>query len=162
MPPRPQEHVATQAKEYVAAKTMIDKATNTIVFTRIIDAPREDVFEAWTKPEHVACWWDASGKHLAECVINLQPGGTFKFVGQEMNGAPPFTGTYREILPPERLVFEAMGAIGSVDFAVHEGKTRLTVRIKCGSAEHLEQFVKMGVDVGTAQTLDNLVQYIKR
>jgi len=40
------------------------------------------------------------------------------------------------------------------------GKTHLTVSIECGSAAQLEQFLKMGVDAGTAKTLDNLVGYI--
>jgi hypothetical protein len=42
------------------------------------------------------------------------------------------------------------------------GKTRLVVEIQCSSAEHLAQFVQMGVASGTSQTLDNLVTYIQR
>ncbi len=74
----------------------------------------------------------------------------------------PFAGTYREIGPPERLVFEAMGAIGRVMLQEAAGKTHMTVEIECRSAEHLDQYLKMGVDVGTAQTLDNLVAYARR
>ena len=139
----------------------IDHATNTIRFVRSFDAPAELVFEAWTKPEHLRCWWDAAGGTLAVCEIDLRPGGTFRFVSQ---GHPdmPFTGVYLEIAPPQRLVFEAMHSTGRVQFSSAGGKTRLTVEIVCGSAEQLEQFVQMGVAAGTSQTLDNLVAYIAR
>ena len=56
-------------------KVIVDRTTNTIVLTRTFTAPREDVFEAWTQPEHVACWWDASGAPLSLCEIDLRPDG---------------------------------------------------------------------------------------
>ncbi len=139
----------------------IDHATHTIRFVRSFDAPAELVFEAWTRREHLRCWWDAAGGLLAVCEIDLRPGGTFRFV----SGAHPdmpFTGVYLEIVPPHRLVFEALNSTGRVLFASAGGKTRMTVEIVCGSAEQLEQFLQMGVAAGTSQTLDNLVAYIAR
>jgi uncharacterized protein YndB with AHSA1/START domain len=137
---------------------IIDRTTNSIVLTREFSGPREEVFEAWTKPEHVACWWDPMGHPLVECEIDLRPGGAFKFVNR--GGAHAFSGVYREIRPPERLVFEGNGAIGTVSFDDDRGATRLTVTIACGSEASLDQFLKMGVDAGTAKTLDNLVAYL--
>ncbi|HEX4552997.1 MAG TPA: SRPBCC domain-containing protein [Xanthobacteraceae bacterium] len=139
----------------------IDRGAHTIRLTRVFDAPRAKIFEAWTRPEHVSCWWDAAGGVLAVCEIDLRPGGVFRFVSK---GHPdmPFTGTYREIAPPDRLVFEAIGATGRVLLKDVAGKTHMTVEIECRSAEQLEQFLKMGVDVGTSQTLDNLVAYARR
>jgi hypothetical protein len=67
---------------------------------------------------------------------------------------------YREIEPPNRLEFEAMGSTGRVALEAIGAGTRMVVEIQCASAEHLEQFLKMGVDIGTAQTLDNLVAYV--
>ena len=61
---------------------VIDRESHTIRLTRDFDAPRAAIFEAWTKPEHVACWWDAAGEPLAACEIDLRPGGSFKFVTQ--------------------------------------------------------------------------------
>jgi uncharacterized protein YndB with AHSA1/START domain len=141
-------------------RVMVDRTTNTIVLTRTFTAPREDVFEAWTQPEHVACWWDASGAPLSVCEIDLRPDGAFRFVHQGQPGIPPFSGVYREIVPPEKLVFEAMGAIGRVILKDTGGATLLTVSITCASAAHLDQFLQMGVDAGTSQTLDNLVVYV--
>jgi uncharacterized protein YndB with AHSA1/START domain len=140
---------------------VIDRGSHTIRLTRDFDAPRAEIFAAWTKPEHVTCWWDPAGEPLTACEIDLRPGGSFKFVTK---GHPdmPFAGTYREIAPPHRLVFEALGAMGRVTLRETAGKTHMTVEIECRSAEQLDAYLKMGVDVGTAQTLDNLVAYAQR
>jgi len=146
-------------KTSTETKLRIDQQTNSIIFTRNFAVPRERIFEAWTRPEHVAQWWDASGGRLAECTIDLRPGGAFKFAHARTADIPPFCGIYREITPPEQLVFDAMGAIGKVILQSVPGGTHMTVRIECGSAAQLEEFIRMGVDAGTSQTLDNLVVY---
>ena len=74
MPPRAQVLAETEIA--------VDRDTHTIMLTRTFAAPREQVFEAWTRPEHVACWWDPAGTRLAECEIDLRPGGAFRFVNQ--------------------------------------------------------------------------------
>ena len=139
----------------------IDRHAHTIRLTRVFEASRSEIFDAWTKPEHVQCWWDAAGEPLTACEIDLRPGGAFKFVTK---GHPemPFAGTYRQIARPDRLVFEALGSTGRVDLQDIAGKTHMTVEIECRSAEQLDQFLKMGVDVGTSQTLDNLLAYAGR
>ena len=139
---------------------VIDHGSHTIRLTRSFDVPRAQIFDAWTLPQHVACWWDAAGEPLAVCEIDLRPGGSFRFVSK---GHPemPFAGIYQEITPPERLIFEALGATGRVMLRESAGKTHMTLEIECRSAEQLEQYLKMGVDVGTAQTLDNLVAYVQ-
>ena len=138
----------------------LDRNTHTIILTRVLAAPCEQVFEAWTRPEHVTCWWDPSGEPLAECEIDLRPGGAFRFVNRHPPGTHQFAGVYREIVPSRHLIFEAMGATGRVILDKTGGKTLLTVRIECGSAERFEQYLKMGIDTGTAKTLDNLVVYV--
>ena len=144
-----------------ASKTglTVDRDANTIRLVREFRAPPPVIFDAWTQPEHVACWWDPAGERLAECDIDLRPGGSFKFVSRE-HPEIPFSGVYRAIRPPERLDFDALGSRGRVTLHGVGAGTRMVVEIECASAEHLEQFLKMGVDVGTAQTLDNLVAYV--
>ena len=149
---------ATQALP--ETKVVVDRETNTISLKRTFAASREAVFDAWTQPERLSCWWDPAGARLTECEIDLRPGGAFKFVSAG-HADMPFAGIYREIVPPQRLVFEAMGSTGKVVLENLAGKTHMTVTITCGSAAHLDQFLKMGVDVGTAQTLDNLVEYVE-
>jgi len=144
----------------VTARTdlVIDHDAHTIRLMRHFGVPRAMIFQAWTEPEHVTCWWDAAGEPLAVCEIDLRPGGSFKFVTQ---GHPemPFAGVYREIAPPDHLVFEALGATGRVVLKEVDGRTQMTVEIACQSAQQLDQYLKMGVHTGTAQTLDNLVAY---
>jgi uncharacterized protein YndB with AHSA1/START domain len=141
-------------------KHSIDRATFTITFERAFAAPREDVFAAWTQPEQVSAWWDPSGTPLSKCTIDLRPGGAFEFVNR--GHSPPFAGVYRVVEPPSLLVFDAMGAVGTVRLEGDRGKTNMTVTIRCASAEHLEQLVSFGVAAGTDQTLDNLVAHVTK
>jgi hypothetical protein len=69
---------------------------------------------------------------------------------------------YRVIERPSLLVFDAMGAVGTVRLdADDRGRgTQMTVTIRCAGPEHLEQFVKLGVADGTDRTLDNLVAHV--
>jgi uncharacterized protein YndB with AHSA1/START domain len=142
------------------AETVVDAFTNSIVLTRAFSASREKVFDAWTQPQHVSLWWDPHGKPLKDCVIDLRPNGAFKFVLDGEHPVPAFTGFYKEIVRPKRLVFEAFGAIGRITLEPVNGGTVLTVTIQCASPEHLKQFLQQGIDKGTAQTLDNLVAYL--
>ncbi len=150
-----------KSRAVAATEVVIDRDTHAIVLTRTLAAPQEQVFEAWTRPEHVRCWWDPAGYPLAECEIDLRAGGAFRFVNRHSSGTHEFAGVYREITPPKQLIFEAMGAIGRVLFEEVGGKTLITVRIDCGSAARLEQYLKMRVHDGTAKTLDNLVAYLE-
>lgn len=149
----------TAANAVENARLVIDRTAHRIRLERPLDALPAQVFEAWTKPEHVACWWDPAGQPLAVCEIDLRQGGAFTFVAKDRPDMA-FAGTYLEIVPSERLIFEALGATGRVLLDKDGGKTRLTVEIQCRSAEHLEQFLRSGVDEGTARTLDNLVTHI--
>jgi uncharacterized protein YndB with AHSA1/START domain len=139
----------------------IDRRVHAIRLTRSFDASRATIFESWTRPEHVTCWWDPAGEPLIACEIDLRPGGAFKFVAKS-HPEMPFAGIYQEISPPGRLVFEAMGATGRVILSEAGGKTHMIVEIECRSAEQLDQYLKMGIDSGTSQTLDGLVAYVKR
>ena len=134
----------------------------TIVVTRAIDAPRAQVFEAWTQPQHVMRWWDPAGKPLAECAIDLRPGGAFRFVNDRPSRQECFTGIYRELMPPERIVFESNGVIGTIVFNGDGGQTQLVVTIECASEAERDQFLRMGIAVGTARTLENLAGYLER
>jgi uncharacterized protein YndB with AHSA1/START domain len=145
-----------------------------IVITRIFRAPRPAVFDAWTRAEHVAQWWDPSGQPLAVCEIDLRPGGAFRFVPRGPEGSTrTFTGRYREIVPHSRLVFaspSASGAesIGRLVFDEHDhlrargrgGTTTLTLTIACASREDRDFLLRMRVDAGTVQTLDNLERHL--
>ena len=143
-----------------------------IVIERLFEmSPRTLLFDAWTKAEHVAHWWDPSGAPLAVCEIDLRPAGAFRFVNAGPEGARcSFAGFYREITPPARLVFsstpspvsegESVGTCTLV-FSEHDGKTTLTMTFDCQSRADRDALLKMRVDEGTAKTLANLDEYLK-
>jgi uncharacterized protein YndB with AHSA1/START domain len=140
--------------------TSVDRANHTIVFERLLSASPESVFEAWTEPDQLALWWDPSGEELRACEVDLRVGGAFRF--ENAGHSPPFVGTYRVVERPTRLVFDAIGAIGTVTLEPQGSSTRMHVSIRCASAEHLEQFLKLGVDVNTERTFDNLAKHVLR
>jgi len=134
-----------------------------IVMTRSFDAPRELVFEAWTKAEHVAQWWDPSGVPLTVCEIDLRVGGTFRWINIINGMESPFTGTYREIVPPERLVFSSgPESAATLIFSESSGKTTLKMILECASKEDRDALLQMRVDAGAARTLENLAAYLQQ
>jgi uncharacterized protein YndB with AHSA1/START domain len=139
-----------------------------IRLTRTFEAPRAAVFDAWTKAEHIKHWWDPSGVPLSSCEIDLRPGGSFRWVNSAHGGEHAFTGTYREIKPPERLVFtvkifpSSPGALTELIFSQRGSQTKLTMRIECASIEDRDALLQMRVDAGTARTLENLALYLER
>ena len=136
----------------------IDRAKNTITLMRRIKGTPARLFTAWTTPAQVALWWDPEGTPLADCEIDLRVGGKLRFVNAGSGHA--FEGTFRVIEPPHRLAFDAMGTRGELTFVADGTHTLMTLVMTCGSAEHLEQFLKMGIAEGTARTLDNLAVYV--
>jgi uncharacterized protein YndB with AHSA1/START domain len=139
-----------------------------IVLTRIFDAPRAAVFEAWTKAEHVKHWWDPSGVPLCACEIDLRPNGAFRWVNGAHGEEHTFAGTYREITAPVRLVFTVKmfpsrpDPLATLLFSEDGRKTKLTMRIECSSIEDRDALLQMRIDVGTGRTLDNLAEYLDR
>jgi len=138
-----------------------------IEITREFDAPRTVVFDTWTKAEHVSQWWDPSRVPLAVCEIDLRPNGAFRFVHQGPEGPKhTFTGIYREVVAPERLVFTTRGSpsgaesVGTLVFSERNGRTTLTMTIACQSKADRDAMLEMRIDVGTTRTLDNLDEYL--
>lgn len=145
--------------ETLASGYRIDEARNSVVLERTLVAPPEKAFAFWTEPRHVSQWWDPSGDPLVECEIDLRVGGQLRFVGSRHEG-PPFVGTYLEIDPPRWLVFEAMGAKGTVSIEPNVSGSKITVEIRAPDAATLKLLVGVGLASGTAQTLDNLCGYL--
>src|ERR1041385_4731798 len=77
-----------------------------IVVTRVVDAPRRLVFEAYTNPTHLPHWMlGPDGWTMPICEIDLRPGGAWRFVWRQLDGAEmEMRGVYQEVTPPERLV----------------------------------------------------------
>lgn len=139
-----------------------------IVLTRVFDAPRQLVFEAWTRPEHVARWWGLRHQSMTVCEIDLRPGGAWRFVLREPDGQEfAFHGVYREIAPPERLVhtfvFEPMPqheALITVVFREDDGKTTMTETILHRTAAARDGHLQSGMEAGSAECLDRLEELL--
>jgi uncharacterized protein YndB with AHSA1/START domain len=136
-----------------------------IVLTRLFNAPRELVFDAMTRPEHVRNWWGRLGEgySVPVCEIDLRPGGAWRYVGKHPHGEAVFYGVYREIVRPERLVFTEIYApfpdVESVVtnvFTEENGKTRLTATSIYPSTEVRDQVVQTGMERGAAISYDRL------
>ena len=136
-----------------------------IRMTRLFDAPRRLVFEAMTKPEHIKRWWGRLGEgySVPVCEVDLRPGGRWRFVNRHPNGEAAFHGVYREITPPERVVFteiyepfpDAESVVTGV-YTEENGKTRLTVDVLYPSKDVRDMVLKSGMDKGAAISYDRL------
>jgi uncharacterized protein YndB with AHSA1/START domain len=82
------------------------------VANRVFAAPRDLVFEVWTKAEHFARWFGPLGAEMVACELDPRPGGVLRFGHRFPDGTTfHFKGTFRKVLPNELVAF----AIGSVD-----------------------------------------------
>lgn len=81
-------------------------AAKELVITRMFDAPRELVWKAWTDPNHVMRWWGPKNFTSPFCTIDLRVGGKYLFCMRSPEGQEFWSaGVYKEIVPPERLVW---------------------------------------------------------
>jgi uncharacterized protein YndB with AHSA1/START domain len=102
-----------------------------ISITRVYDAPRQEVWKAWTEPERLATWWGKRGWNAlpSSITMDVRPGGAFRVTTiSEEDGAEQTTaGVYREVVAPERLVLEEPQGD-----AWHEGAVSTVVLIDLG------------------------------
>ena len=151
-----------------------------LVITRVFDAPRELVFEAWTEPEHFVRWWGPKGYTTPFCTIDLRPGGVVHHCMRSPEGREVWTkGIFREIVVPERIVLtdSFADAEGNVVSPMHYGmspdwpletlltvtfdeqagkKTRVTLR-HAGIPSGAE---RDGAQQGWLETVDRLAEYL--
>jgi len=74
--------------------------------TRLLDAPRPLVFQAWSEPRHLVRWWGPHNFTLPFCLVDFREGGAYKFCMRAPDGTDHWVwGVYREIVEPSRLVF---------------------------------------------------------
>jgi uncharacterized protein YndB with AHSA1/START domain len=136
-----------------------------IRLTRLFDAPRHLVWEAMSKPEHIRRWWGAlgDGYSVPVCEVDFRVGGRWRFVNRHPKGEVAFTGIYKEIDPPVRVVFtevmEPYPEPGSEVTSVlteENGKTRLTVTAVYPSLEVRDIVINSGMARGAALSYDRL------
>lgn len=151
--------------------TVTTPSDREIRMSRLFDAPRRLVFEAMSKPEHIREWWGrlGDGYSVPVCEVDLRPGGRWRFVNRHPHGEAAFHGVYREITPPERIVFteifEEFPDSESVVTAVlteENGKTRLTATVVYPSRDVRDAVVNSGMAKGAAISYDRLEEVAAR
>lgn len=141
-----------------------------IVMTREFDAPRELVFAMYTRPEHVKRWWGPRYITLSTCEIDLRPGGAWRYVFAKGAGpAMTFKGEYREILPPEKLVYTLIydmehvrdhPALVTETFEPIGSRTKMTQTVRHDSFASRDGHLHSGMESGAAETLDRLEELL--
>src|SRR3712207_5988559 len=85
---------------------MTNQTSNELVITRTFDAPRELVWRAWTEPEHFNRWWGPKDFAAPNSQMDVRVGGKYLYCMRSPDGQDYWgTGTYREVVPMERLVY---------------------------------------------------------
>jgi len=145
-----------------------------LVLTRMIDAPPERLFRAWTDPELLKQWFAPLPWTTPVVELDLRPGGSSLFVMRSPDGKDfPNRGIYLEIVENERLVFtdaytkawepsEKPFMTGIVTFENVGGKTRYTARVRHWTVADREAHEKMGFHEGWGQCADQLAALVAK
>jgi len=141
-------------------------AANEIAHSRVFDAPRELVWRMWTEPEHVAQWWGPNGFTNTIEIMDVRPGGVWKFVMHGPDGtdyANKFV--YLEVDRPSRLVYDHVSGPlfrATATFEDLGERTRVSVVMKFESAELRDRVVEQfGAVEGLKQNLDKLAAHLQ-
>jgi uncharacterized protein YndB with AHSA1/START domain len=155
-----------------------------LVLERIVDVPRELVWAAWTKPEHIKKWFTPAPWTTVACEIDLRPGGLFSTVMRSPEGQDyPNVGCYLEVLPNERLIWtDAFGPgfrpairgahevtcglpsffTAVITLETHGKGTKYTALAIHRDEETRRKHEEMGFHDGWGKALDQLVALVKK
>ena len=139
-----------------------------IAMTRVFDAPRSMVFDAWTKPELLKRWLGVfGGWSFVVCEVDLKVGGKYRYVWRGKDGNEMgMGGVFREIVRPERLVctekFDESwypgDALDTTVFVEKGGKTTVTTTVRYESKAARDGVLKSPMEGGVAQSYDKLAE----
>ena len=137
-----------------------------IAMTRVFNAPRRFVFDAWTKPELLRRWLGVrEGWTMAICEIDLRVDGTYRYVWRGPKGEKlGLGGTFREIARPDRLIsteaFEdewySGEALDTLVLTETDGRTTATLTMLLESKDARDMALRSGMETGVAQSYDVL------
>lgn len=144
-----------------------------LVLERVVDVPPALMWRAWTEPEHLKKWFAPAPWTIADCEIDLMPGGRFRTVMRSPEGEEhPGDGCFLEVVPQKKLVFTdalapgyrpAEGAFFTavITFEPHGDGTKYTAVAKHKDPETRNQHKEMGFHEGWGTCLDQLVALVK-
>jgi uncharacterized protein YndB with AHSA1/START domain len=152
----------------IGTTTFATPSDREIVITRVFEAPRRLLFDAWTNCKHLPHWLlGPSGWTMPGCEIDLRPGGAWRFMWRKADGTEmTMHGVYREITPPDRLVStESWGGdwpdtVNTVTFTESDGQTTVTNQMLYPSKEARDAALETGMRRGVNASFDRLAAYI--
>ncbi len=143
-----------------------------LVLTRLIDAPPEKVFRAWTDPALLKQWFCPKPWSVASAELDVRPGGTSVIVMRSPEGQEfPNSGVYLEVVKNERLVFTDAYTkawepsakpfmTGIITFENEGGKTKYTARVLHWSVADRKNHEEMGFHEGWSKATDQLAALV--
>jgi uncharacterized protein YndB with AHSA1/START domain len=141
-----------------------------VVIERSFAGPRELLFAVWTEPAHLRRWWGPHGFTLSHCEVDLRPGGAWRFVMLGPDGSEyPLGGAYREVLPPERIVYTStidapsmpkVEALVTVTFGEHGGRTMVTMTTRYATPADRDTMLRLQMAEGMGESLERLTAYL--
>lgn len=143
-----------------------------IRFTCFFRRPRQVLFDAWTRPEHMRHWWGCEGSTIPVCESDLRIGGLWKVIMRMSDGSDHrFHGEYREIDPAQKIVYsECYEApqfgnpewLATVTFEEAADGTRLTHTIRHASRRARDGHLQAGMEAGTIHSFHQLDREAER
>lgn len=141
------------------------------VITRVVDAPRGMVFDAYTKPELLQRWMlGPPGWTMPVCEIDLRVGGKYRYEWRSAEGETMgMGGTFTEVVPPVRLVatqvfdqdWTSGETIVSTDIAEKNGKSTITTTIRFASREARDAALQTGMTTGMEAGFERMEELLK-
>lgn len=153
--------------------TDISDDSRELTLTRLIDAPREAVYRAWTQPDLLVQWFTPKPWNTVRAQMDVRPGGASMVVMADPDGKEyPNPGQYVEVVPNEKLVFTDAYIgdwepspkpfmTGTLTFADEGGKTRYTAVVRHWTVEDRKAHEAMGFHGGWSLATDQLEALLK-
>lgn len=135
-----------------------------VVSTRVIDAPREAVFDAFGDPAQLARWWGPKGFSNTFHVFDFRPGGAWRFTMRGPDGAEhPMTQCFIDISAPERIIYRnehaTHGFVMTISFGAQGQRTQLTWRMRFDTEDEARR-VRAFVGPANEQNFDRLTAHL--
>ncbi|HVZ28980.1 MAG TPA: SRPBCC family protein [Asticcacaulis sp.] len=138
-----------------------------VCLTRVFNAPRALVYDAFTKPELMKRWFGPRGWNLTTCEMDVRVGGKWRFILTGPEGRTMgMSGEYVELSPPDRTVhierFDDFpgDAVVTTVLIEADGKTTLTATVLSPNKETRDAVIASGMEHGAAETYDRLAEVL--
>lgn len=150
---------------------VVEREKLQFTMSRVINAPIEKVWKAYTDPEAVAKWW---GQRASETIIDemdVRVGGKWRYIQREKDGTEyAFNGEYKEVEAPTKLVstfeFEPMPGHITTDHltleSLPDGRTKITAVSTFDNVEDLDGMIASGMEGGAEESWDQLQELVEQ